>query len=161
MKKLISFASIALFTIAFLSCNKTVDVVDPGVNTAIINAKIYPNVNQPYDAVLGSSPIFSIGEKVVVYVPYQIANDEINEGDLIIKDDQGELVLITPLFRTGDPIGEGLTVPDELVGTDFMYGTIDVDNNFANKNFVLSIEVRGINSGYSQDKIENAFSVLP
>jgi len=161
MKKLISFASLALFTIALFSCNKTVDVVDPGVKMATINAQIYPNVNQPYDAVLGSSAVFSIGEKVVVYIPYQIANDEINDADLIIRDDQGELVYRTPLLQTGDPVAEGLTVPDELVGTQFMYGTIEVDNAFANKNFVLSIEVRGINSGYSEDKIENAFSVLP
>jgi len=97
----------------------------------------------------------------VVYIPYQIANDEINDADLIIRDDQGELVYRTPLLQTGDPVAEGLTVPDELVGTQFMYGTIEVDNAFANKNFVLSIEVRGINSGYSEDKIENAFSVLP
>jgi len=40
MKKLISFASLALFTIALFSCSKTVDVVDPGVKMATINAQI-------------------------------------------------------------------------------------------------------------------------
>ena len=161
MKKLISFAFSAMIAFTFISCNKTVTAVDPAYKMPTINAQIYPNVNQPYDAVLGSSAIFSIGEKVVVYVPYQIANDEISEADLIIRDDQGELLLTSTLSQTGDPVAEGLTVPDELVGTQFLFGTIDVSDAFANKHFTLSIQLRGINAGYGEDKIENAFSVLP
>jgi hypothetical protein len=95
-----------------------------------------------------------------VYVPYQIANDEISLADLVIKDDMGELMITKPLYISMDPVGEGLIVPAELEGTQFMYGTIEVDEAFANKNFILSIEIRGNNSGCT-DKIENAFFVLP
>jgi hypothetical protein len=161
MKRLISFAFAAMLALAFTSCSKSVDYADPSLKNPTIIAKIFPIVNQPTDAILGDAATFAVGDKVVVYVPYQIANDEISEADLIIKDDQGELMVRKSLRATGDPVGEGLNVPAELVGTQFMFGTIEVDEAFVNKNFTLSIEIRGTNSGYSQDKIENAFWVLP
>ena len=160
MKKLMSLAFSAVIAIALFSCNKSVTVVDPASNPPTISAHIYPNVTQPSDAALGSA-IFSIGEKVVIYVPYEISNDEINTAELVISDGQGELITRKPLIPMMDAAAEGLIVPDELVGTQFLYGTIDVDDSFTNKNITLSIEIRGMNSGYSEDKIENAFSVLP
>jgi hypothetical protein len=161
MKKLISFAFAAMLALAFTSCSKSVNVVDPSLKNPTIIAKIFPIVNQPVDAVLGDAASFAVGDKVVVYVPYQIANDEISEADLVIKDDLGEMMVRKSLRFTMDPVGEGLNVPNELVGTQFMFGTIEVDDAFANKNFTLSIEIRGTNSGYSEDKIENAFWVVP
>ena len=161
MKKIISFALTAVLALAFTSCKKSVQMVDPSLKNATIYAKIYPNVTQPTDAVLGDgSATFGVGEKVVVYVPYQIANDDITIADLVIKDDLGELMITKSLYISSDPVGEGLVVPADLEGTQFMYGTIEIDEAFANKNFIISIEIRGTNSGCS-DKIENAFSVLP
>jgi hypothetical protein len=161
MKKIISFALTAVLALAFTSCKKSVQMADPSLKNPTIYAKIYPNVTQPSQAVLGEgSASFGVGEKIVVYVPYQIANDEISLADLVIKDDMGELMITKPLYISMDPVGEGLIVPAELEGTQFMYGTIEVDEAFANKNFILSIEIRGNNSGCT-DKIENAFFVLP
>lgn len=162
MKKLFSSAFAVLTVLAFTSCKKSVQIVDPSLNNPQINARIYPNVNQPTDATLGeSSAAFSIGDKIIVYVPYQIANDEISEANLIIKDENGEMNIVKPLEISADPVAEGLNVPADLQGLQFMYGTIEVDQTFANKNFLLSIEVRGTNAGYSADKIENAFTVFP
>ncbi|HYJ38611.1 MAG TPA: hypothetical protein VEV87_08330 [Chitinophagaceae bacterium] len=162
MKKLVSFALTAMIAIAFTSCKKSVQIVDPSLNYPMIFAKIHPTVNQPSDAVLGdASATFGVGDKVVVYVPYQIANDEITMADLVIKDDVGELQMIKQLQVSMDPVAEGLNVPVELQGTQFLVGTIEIDASFANKNFILSIEIRGANSGYSTDRIENAFVVLP
>ena len=162
MKKLFSFASAVMVVLAFTSCKKSVEIVDPSLHDPQIIAKIYPNVTQPTDATLGeASAAFAVGDKIIVYVPFQIANDEISEANLIIKDEQGEMTMMKPLNISADPIAEGLSVPDELQGTQFMYGTIEVDDSFANKNFVLSIEVRGTNSGYSTDKIDNAFTIFP
>jgi hypothetical protein len=162
MKKVISSA-LALFVLfSFTSCNKSVEIVDPAIHTAQIVAWIYPNINQPSDAVLGeSSAQFSVGDRVVVYVPYQVANDEISEADLVIKDDLGEYYSLKQLQVSVDPVAEGLNVPAELQGKQFMYGVIEVEDAFANKNLTLSVEVRGINSGYSTDKIDNAFTVFP
>jgi hypothetical protein len=162
MKKLFSFAATAVLALGFTSCKKSVQIVDPSLHGPSIYAKIHPNVTQPTDAVLGeASATFGVGDKVVVYVPYQIANDEIMMADLVIKDDIGEFYMIKQLQVSMDPVAEGLNVPAELEGSQFLYGTIEVDAAFANKNFILSIEIRGSNSGYSTDKIENAFVVLP
>jgi hypothetical protein len=161
MKKLISSALAIVLVLVFTSCKKSMTYVDPALHNPEINAIIYRTVNQPTDAVLGESPTFSIGDKVVVYVPYQIANDEIAYADLIIREDIGEWYVMKSLQISLDPVGEGLNVPQELQGTQFMYGTIEIDENFANKNLVLSIEIRGAHSAYSSDKVENAFVVYP
>lgn len=162
MKKLFSSALTVLTVLAFTSCKKSVDIVDPSLNDPKINAKIYPNVNQPTDATLGeASASFAVGDKIVVYVPYQIANDEISEANLIIKDENGEMNMTKPLTISMDPVAEGLNVPDELKGTQFMYATIEVDDSYASKNFKLSLEIRGTNAGYATDKIENAFTITP
>jgi len=162
MKKLFSSAFAVLTVLAFTSCKKSVEIVDPSLNEPTINARIYPNVNQPTDATLGeASASFAVGDKIVVYVPYQIANDEISEAYLTIKDENGEMNIMKPLSISVDPVAEGLYVPDELQGTQFMYGTIEVDDTFASKNFFLSIEVRGTNAGYSANQIHNAFTVTP
>ncbi len=161
MKKLISFALSVMTLLAFTSCKKSLDYVDPSPMTPQIIARIYPNVNQPVNAVLGASATFAVGDKVIVYVPYQIANDEISEADLIITDELGGFMQSQSLRMTTDPVADGLVVPAELEGMPFMFGAIDVDDSFANKNFQLSIEIRGTNSGYSTDKIEQAFTVLP
>ena len=162
MKKLFSSAFAVLTVLAFTSCKKSVQIVDPSLHIPQINARIYPNVNQPTDATLGeSSASFAVGDKIIVYVPYQIANDEISEATLIIKEENGELNITKPLEISADPIAEGLNVPADLQGLQFMYGTVEVDQSFANKNFVLSVEIRGTNAGYSTDKIENAFTILP
>jgi hypothetical protein len=162
MKKLFSSAFAVLAVLAMSSCKKSVEVVDPSLHNPQIIAKIYPNVNQPTDATLGdASASFAVGDKIIVYVPYQIANDEISEADLVIKDENGEMYVSAPLTVSVDPVAEGLNVPDELQGTQFMYGVIPVDDSYASKSFQLSIEVRGTNSGYGADKIDNAFSVFP
>ena len=162
MKKLISFALAIVLVLGFTSCKKSLTYVDPAINLPQINARIYPNVNQPTDVVLGdASASFGIGDKVVVYVPYQIANDQISFADLVIKDAAGEWSVTKQLQISLDPVEEGLNVPAELQGTQFMFGTIEIDENFANRNLVLSIEIRGTQSGYSTDKIENAFVVYP
>jgi len=162
MKKVISFALALSVLLSFTSCKKSVEVVDPSIHTAQIVAWIYPNINQPSDAVLGeSSAQFSVGDKVIVYVPYQIANDEISQADLVIKDDLGEYYSLKQLQVSVDPVAEGLNVPSELQGTQFMYGIIEIEDAFTNKNLSLSVEVRGIHSGYSTDKIDHAFTVFP
>ena len=162
MKKLISSALAIVLVLGVTSCKKSVSYVDPALVIPQINAKIYPNVNQPTDAVLGDGATsFAVGDKVVVYVPYQIANDQISVADLVIKEDVGEWYVIKQLQVSMDPVAEGLNVPAELQGTQFLYGTIEIDETFANKNLILSIELRGTNSGYSTDKIENAFVVYP
>ena len=162
MKKLFSSAFAVITVLAFTSCKKSVEIVDPSLHDPKINARIYPNVNQPTDATLGeASASFASGDKIVVYVPYQIANDEISEANLIIKEENGEMSVMKPLNISMDPVAEGLNVPDELKGTQFMYGTIEVDDSYASKNFLISIEIRGTNAGYSADKIENAFTVFP
>ena len=162
MKKLISSAFAIVLVLGFTSCKKSVTYVDPSLNIPQIFARIYPNVNQPTDAVLGDgSASFGIGEKVIVYVPYQISNDEIGTADLIVRDDLGEWYVMKTLQFSMDPIAEGLNVPAELQGTQFLYGTIEIDEAFANKNLNLSIEIRGARSGYSSDMITNAFVVYP
>ena len=162
MKKLFSSAITVLAVLAINSCKKSVEVVDPHLHDPQIIAKIYPNVNQPTDATLGdASASFGVGDKIIVYVPYQIANDEISDANLIIKDENGEMNMMIPLTVSADPVAEGLNVPDELVGTQFMYGVIAVDDTFASKNFQLSMEIRGANAGYSADKIDNAFTIFP
>lgn len=162
MKKLISSVLAVMLALGFISCKKSLTYVDPSLQLPQLYAKIYPNVNQPADAVLGeASASFGIGDKVVVYVPYQLANDEISTADLIIKDDMGELNVTKQLQVSLDPVAEGLNVPLDLQGTQFFYGTIEMDAAFANKNFILSIEIRGTKNGYTTDKIENAFTVLP
>jgi len=162
MKKLISFGFAIVLVLGSTSCKKSLTYVDPSLHLPQINARIYPNVNQPTDVVLGdASASFGIGDKVVVYVPYQIANDQISVADLVIKDAAGEWYVTKQLQISMDPVGEGLNVPAELQGTQFMYGTIEIDESFANRNLVLSIEIRGTESGYSTDKIENAFVVYP
>ena len=162
MKRLFSCALAVLTVLAMSSCKKSVEVVDPSLNNPQIIAKIYPNVNQPTDATLGdASASFAVGDKIIVYVPYQIANDEISEANITVKDENGEMYYTIPLTVSADPVAEGLNVPDELQGTQFMYGVIAVDDSYANKNLQLSLEVRGTNSGYSADKIDNAFTVFP
>ncbi len=162
MKKLISFSLAVVLALGFTSCKKSVSYVDPALVAPQIIARIYPNVNQPTDVVLGDgSASFAAGDKVIVYVPYQISNDEINFADLVVKDELGGWSVIKQLQVSLDPVAEGLNVPAALQGTQFLYGTIDIDPNFANRNLILSIEIRGAQSGYSTDKIENAFVVYP
>lgn len=156
MKKVFLFAIIAF---AISSCQKSTAVFDPTVPKPKLVAKLYPTVNQPVDATLGQAT-FAVGDKIVVYVPYQITADDIAFATLLIKDDLGEVLESKQLFISFDPDAEGLIIPDELKGTTFMVGTIEIDESYADKNFSITMEMRG-SSTYSTDKIENAFVVLP
>ena len=156
MKKVFLFAVIAL---AFASCKKSTAVIDPTVPEPKLVAKLYPTVNQPVDATLGQAT-FAVGDKVVIYVPYQITADDISYATFVIKDDLGEVIETKQLFISYDPDAEGLVIPDELKGTTFLVGTIEIGENYADKNFSISMEIRG-NATYSSDVIENAFVVFP
>ena len=156
MKKVFLFAIIAF---AFSSCKKSTIVFDPSVPEPKLVAKLYPTVNQPVDATLGQAT-FAVGDKVVVYVPYQITADDISFATIVIKDDLGEVIESKQLFISYDPDAEGLIVPDELKGTTFMVGTIEIGENYADKNFSITMEMRGAVT-YSSEIIENAFVVLP
>jgi hypothetical protein len=156
MKKVFLFAIIA---VAFSSCKKSTVVIDPTVPEPKVVAKLYPTVNQPVDATLGQAT-FAVGDKVVVYVPYQITADDISFATLTIKDDLGEVIESKQLFISYDPVAEGLNVPDELKGTTFLVGTIEMYENYVDKNFSITMEIRG-NASYCSDTIENAFVVLP
>jgi len=156
MKKVLLFAIVA---IAISSCKKSVAVIDPISPEPKLEAKLYPNVNQPVDAVLGQAT-FAVGDKIIVYVPYQITADEITSATMEIKDDLGEVVAVKQLNISFSPDTDGLIVPDELKEATFLYGMIEIEEAYADKNFSVSIEVRG-NKTFSTDKIDNAFVVLP
>ncbi|HKP32601.1 MAG TPA: hypothetical protein VJT83_07735 [Chitinophagaceae bacterium] len=156
MKKVFLFALIA---VAFSSCKKSTAVFDPSTPEPKLVAKLYPTVNQPVDATLGQAT-FTVGDKVVVYVPYQITADDISFATLLIKDDLGEVIDTKQLFISYDPDAEGINIPDELKGTTFMVGTIEIGENYLDKNFSITIEMRG-SATFSTDVIENAFVVLP
>ena len=156
MKKVFLFAIIAF---AFSSCKKSTAVIDPTLPEPSLVAKLHPTVNQPVDATLGQAT-FAVGDKVVVYVPYQITADDISYATIVIKDVLGEVIDTKQLAISYDPDAEGLIIPDELKGTTFLFGTIEIGENYADKHFSISMEIRG-NATFTSDEIVNAFVVLP
>lgn len=156
MKKVIPLAFLVFFAWAFVSCKKST-LKDADAPPKIV-AQISRHITQPVDTQLGDSTFFEVGSKLVIYVPYDMQNEDIDTAYIVITDQQNQAVASTELVESFDYNEDGIKVPDELQHKQFLYAAIYIEDFFADKKFNISIHVQGEHTS-SSDKLESAFSV--
>src|SRR3981081_1414682 len=96
MKTIIRLAFLSILSVLLYSCNKKTELPDNKYmsNEPSIVSKIYPYVSQPYEMTLGKSgSIFRTGDKIVIFLPYQLGNEEIVSAMATAKDaSNGEII---------------------------------------------------------------------
>jgi hypothetical protein len=162
MKSIIRFALLSMLTVAFFSCNKTtvLPANDYMSENPTIKSKIYPYVVQPYEMTLGKSgSIFRTGDKVIIFLPYQVANDEIVSAQATVSNAVSQEIIGTYdlIFSTDPNLGE-LQVPAELEGTKFMIAVLPIDDAYKTKLVNISTHITGGKTN-SSDELINAFGV--
>jgi hypothetical protein len=149
----------AILAIAFVSCKKDPFTVPDVTPQASMQAKIFPMVNEPRQATLGdASAIFTVGERITIYVPYDANYDNLTSATLTITDETGQVVTLVDMTQSTDMTAGEMNIPQQLQGSTFVFATIDLGEEYAGKTLSIHSQVSG---GYttSDDKLENAFSV--
>jgi hypothetical protein len=162
MKTIIRFAFVSILSVAFYSCTKAPVMSVDGYmsdNPSIVS-KIYPYVMQPYEMTLGKAgSIFKTGDKVVIFLPYQAANDEIVSAQATVTDATTQEIIGTyeMIFSTDPNLGD-ILVPGELEGTIYMVAVLPIDDAYKTKLVNISTYISGSRVS-SSDELVNAFGV--
>jgi len=162
MKTILRFFLFLLIAVAVYSCDKNsgIDKDEMILKEAKIQSKIYPYVSDPYQMTLGKSgSLFKTGDKIIVLIPYQIANDAIVSGTLETSDAQsGAAIESYDLGLSTDPRFADITIPEELEGKPFMVGIITVSDGYLSRLINISSTINGAKTS-SSDLVTNAFGV--
>lgn len=149
----------AVLAISFIACKKdpfTVPDVTPQPN---LQARIFPVVNEPREATLGDgSAVFYVGERLTVYVPYQMSYDDVSTATLTISDENGIILTSVEMTKSNHLDATEVNVPAQLQGAEFVFATIDLGEEYAGKTLSIHTKVSGTQTT-SDDKMLNAFSV--
>jgi len=148
----------ALLAFVLVSCKK--DDFTPDIpNEPVLTAKIYKAVTEPREAVLGdSATIFTPGEYIVIYVPYEMKQDELKAAMLNLTDESGELLTSIDMTSATDMTAGEMNVPAGLQGSRFVYAVVELQEHYAGKMINVHTQVSGKNT-VSDDSVRNAFSV--
>ena len=168
MKTFFRLCLLATFSIVVSSCTKTNfdqttnNTAQPPIPTPVIEAKIYRFINQPFETRLGTAEaIFHEGDNVVIYIPYLVTNDKLQNASIsMINDAKGLEIAKFDLLPSTDPSADQLKVPQEIKDLPFMFVTFTADNNFTDKTISLITTFTG-NLTTTTDAIPAAFSVVP
>jgi hypothetical protein len=148
----------ALLAFVLVSCKKD-DFTPDTPDQPVLTAKIFSSITEPREAVLGdSSSIFTPGEYIVIYVPYQMKNDELKTAMLNLTDDTGELLNSIDMISSTDMTVGEMNVPGQLQGSRFVYAVIELPEHYAGKMINIHAQISGKNT-VSDDNMMNAFSV--
>ncbi|HEY0676674.1 MAG TPA: hypothetical protein VGD17_00255 [Chitinophagaceae bacterium] len=158
MKTTLFSAVLALFLV---SCQK--DYVSPQIVTTTpepaLQAKIFPTVTEPREATLGeSSAVFIVGERLTIYVPYEISNDDVSMATITITDENGNAMESFEMINSSRMMPNEPGVPLQLQGTEFLYATIELGEELGGKTLGIQTHITG-NKTTSDDYLPNAFSV--
>lgn len=150
---------VAVLAISFASCKKDSFTIPAVTPEPTLQARIHPVVNEPHEAVLGEgNAVFSVGERVTLYVPYDVNYDYLNSATLTITDESGNVMASVDMTQSTNLVAGDLNVPMELQGANFVFATIDLGEEYAGKTLSIRSEVAGSRT-LSDHAITNAFSV--
>ena len=156
MKTTLFTAIMALFLI---SCKKDSFTIPDVTPQPELKAVIFPSVIQPRAATLGdSSSIFTVGELMTVFVPYEISRDQLTTARLILKDENGDVVNIFDMSNSTDMTAWDVDVPVQLKGSNFVFASISLEEMYAGKMISIEAQISG-NHKVSDAKLMNAFTV--
>lgn len=150
---------VAVLAISFIACKKdpfTIPDVSPQPS---LEAKVYPYVNQPREAALGDvNTVFYVGERVTVYVPYNVTYDYLNHATLTVTDENGNMITSLEMTPSTDMLANELDVPQLLQGANFLFANIDLGEEYAGKKISIQTRVSG-GQTVADDNMQNAFAV--
>lgn len=150
---------VAVLAISFVACKKDPFTVPDVTPQPSLQAKVYPFVNQPREAALGdTNTIFYVGERVTIYVPYEMTQDYFNTATLIVSDEEGNTIATLAMLPSTDMMANELNIPQQLQGADFVFANVDLGEEFAGKTLSIKAQVSG-GQTVSDDDVKNAFTV--
>lgn len=150
---------VAVLAISFASCKKDSFTVPDVQPQASLQARISPVVNEPFEAVLGDgSAVFTVGERMTIYVPYEVNNDDLSSATLTITDEAGDVMAVVDMSQSTQALAGEMNVPQQLKGLNFMFATIEFGEQYAGKTLSIHTQVSGDHTT-SDDSMPNAFSV--
>ena len=149
----------AVLALSLISCKKDSFKVPDVTPQPELKATIFPEVNQPRVATLGeSTTIFTVGEQMTIFVPYEISRDQLTNAKLVVKDEAGDVLNVFDMTNSTELNAWDLTVPVQIQGSNFVFATIGLDEVYAGKLLTIEAQVSG-NHKTSDATIKNAFSV--
>ena len=149
----------ALMALLLISCKKDSFTIPDVTPQPELKAAIFPEVIEPRAATLGdSSSIFTVGELMTIFVPYEISRDQLTNAKLIIKDENGDILNIFDMSNSTDMTAYDITVPMQIQGSNFVFATIDLEELYAGKVISIEAQISG-NHKVSDAKLNNAFTV--
>ncbi len=149
----------ALMALLLMSCKKDSFTILDVTPQPELKAAIFPEVIEPRTATLGdSSSIFTVGELMTIFVPYEISRDQLTYAKLIIKDENGDVLNIFDMITSTDMTAYDVTVPMQIQGSNFVFATIDLEELYAGKMLSIEAQISG-NHKVSDAKLNNAFTV--
>lgn len=149
----------AMLAVLFTSCKKDSFKVPDVSPSPVLNATIFPEITEPRAATLGdSSSVFTVGEQITIYVPYEVSREQVTNAKLILTDEAGEVLDIFDMTDARDGMTGSLMVPQSLQGSNFFFATIGLDELYAGKMLNIHTQVSG-DYRVSDDYLPNAFSV--
>ena len=156
MKSTVFAAIMALF---LMSCKKDSFTIPDVTPQPELKAAIFPSVIQPRAATLGdSSSIFTVGELMTVFVPYEINRDQLTTARLVLKDENGDVVNVFDMSNSTEMSAWDVDVPVQLQGSNFVFATINLEEMYAGKMISIEAQISG-NHKVSDARLNNAFTV--
>jgi hypothetical protein len=150
---------LAVLAIVFSSCKKDPFTVPDVTPQPQLQAKIFPVINEPREAVLGdTSAVFSVGERITIYVPYEAAFDEVSSATLIVTDESGDVMDSFAMGYSHQMMVGEMNVPQALQGSSFVFAIVEVGELYSGKTLSLQTQISGSRT-VSDDYLPNAFSV--
>jgi hypothetical protein len=150
---------LAVLAILFASCKKDPFTVPDVTPHPQLQAKIFPIINEPREAVLGdTSAVFSVGERITIYVPYEATFDEVASATLIVTDESGDVIDSYNMSYSHQMAGDEMNVPQALQGGSFVFATVEIGELYAGKTLSIQAQISGDHT-VSDDYLPNAFSV--
>ncbi|HYF31228.1 MAG TPA: hypothetical protein VD993_08925 [Chitinophagaceae bacterium] len=150
---------LAIMALVFSSCKKDSFNIPDVPPEPVLKANIFPEVTEPRSATLGDpNSIFTVGEQITIYVPYEVSHEHVTQAKLILTDETGEVVNAFDMTWSRDGMTDGLDVPQQLQGSNFLFVTIGLEELYAGKTLSIHTQVSGAYR-VSDDHLPNAFSV--
>jgi hypothetical protein len=149
----------AVLAVSFVSCKKDSFKIPDVTPQPHMEAKIYHVINEPRETVLGdSTAVFTVGERMTIYVPYEAIMDNLSSATLTITDEAGNVMAMVDMTQSTDMMAGQMNVPQQLQGASFVFATIDLGEEYAGRTLSIHSQVSG-GQTVSDDAIQNAFSV--
>ena len=152
---------VAVLAISFIACKKDPFTIPDGPpqNQPSLQARIFPAVNQPREATLGDgNAVFYVGERMTIYVPYDVNNEYLSSATLTITDENGTVMAAVDMTQSTNIAANESEVPQLLQGANFVFATVDLGEEYAGKTLSIQTQVSG-GQTVSDDKLPNAFTV--